>query len=259
MKYLARRYRIVPLAQLVDAIRRRDWSAMPSKSLVVTFDDGHRGNYDLLPIFRKYAVRPTIYLVSRVVATHRHFWFRDLTLAETGRLKRKPNHRRLALLDEEYGFNQTREYPAEERQALSAAEIKEMAPWVDFQAHTCFHPILPGCTDEECRWEVETCRRDLEQLLGHSVEHFSYPNGDHGEREIALAREAGFQSARTVDVGWNDLRTDPFRLRITGVTDDASINMLAAQLTGLTMYVSYRKRGGKGGRCPTTPVEQEAP
>lgn len=254
LRYLTRRYRIIPLDQLVDAIRRRDWSDIPLKSLVITFDDGHRGNYELLPVIQKYGIRPTIYLVSGVVASRRHYWFRQ-KVALIDYLKHKPNKRRLALLAERSRFTQTREYPGN-CHALTADEIEEMAPWVDFQSHTCFHPILPGCTDEECRMEIEDSKRDLEMRLGCSVEHFSYPNGDYTDREVALLRDAGYASARTVDVGWNDVHADPYRLKVTGVADDASINTLASQLTGLTMYLRYRLMGSPGGRWPITPIEQ---
>jgi hypothetical protein len=58
LAYLARSFHFLPLGALVDAIHARDWSAIPPRALVVTLDDGHRSNADLLPVFRKYGVRP---------------------------------------------------------------------------------------------------------------------------------------------------------------------------------------------------------
>ena len=49
-------------------------------------------------------------------------------------------------------------------------------------------------------------------------------------------------------MGWNDRNTDPFRLRITGVTDDASVNLLAAQLSRITGYLRYLSRGSLTGK-----------
>jgi peptidoglycan/xylan/chitin deacetylase (PgdA/CDA1 family) len=159
-----------------------------------------------------------------------------------------PHRKRLEILRQRFGFTPTTEYPEEGQQALSAVEIAELAGCVDFESHTCFHPSLVTCSDEECEAELRESKRDLEKLLGRECRHFSYPNGDYSEREVRLARAVGYLSTRTVDVGWNDVRTDPFRLRITGVTDDASIHLLAAQLSGITMYLRYLKAGSLTGR-----------
>jgi len=248
LRYLAKRYSFITLDRLVEAIRDRDASHLPPRSLVVTFDDGHRGNHRLKPIFEKYGVRPTVYLVSRVVATRRRFWFRHVGEARSHELMPQPNRERLEILRERDGFTPTTEHPEEDRQALSAAELTELAAGVDFGSHTCFHPSLVTCSDEECELELRESKRDLEKLLGRECRHLAYPNGDYSEREIRLAREAGYLSARSIDVGWNGVHTDPYRLRVTGVTDDASIHLLAAQLSGITMYLRYLWAGSPSGR-----------
>jgi peptidoglycan/xylan/chitin deacetylase (PgdA/CDA1 family) len=253
LRYLARIYSLITLDALVDALERQDVSALPRKSLVVTFDDGHRGNHALLPLLRRYGCRPTIYLVSGIVGTARHFWFRDAR-QQFHRLKVLPNQQRLDALRAELGFTPQKEFAPETRQALSALEIREMAPWVDFGSHTCFHSILTTCTDDEARRELGDSKTELERLLGRAVRHFSYPNGDYREREVRLARESGYASARTIDVGWSDVSSDPFRLRITGVTDDASIGLLTVQLSGVATYLRYLLAGSWRGRHRTTVV-----
>src|SRR5258705_5223266 len=75
IRYLSSRYNFITLDNLVDATRTKDWSGIPRRALVVTFDDGHRSNYELLPLFEKYRIRPTIYLCSRIIGTHRRYWF----------------------------------------------------------------------------------------------------------------------------------------------------------------------------------------
>ena len=54
-----------------------NWARVPERALVVTFDDGHRGNHRLLPIFRRYGIRPTIYLCSQIVGTQRGYWVNE--------------------------------------------------------------------------------------------------------------------------------------------------------------------------------------
>jgi len=258
LAYYAKHFTFATLSQLSDALACGSWSCLPTKALVITFDDGHKGNYRLLPLFRQYNVRPTIFLVSRVIRTNRHFWFCHDGV-DSNKIKALSNERRLAALEAQHGFTLIREYSPEDRHALSAEEIAEMAPYVDFQAHTCFHPVLPTCTDEESRREIVQCKSDLEAVLGRPCCAFSYPNGDYGEREVRYVREAGYSCARTIDVGWNGPESDPYRLKIVGVTDDASVNILAAQLSGISMYVKYRLRGGRGGRWPQVRVNESGP
>ena len=52
-----------------------------------------------------------------------------------------------------------------------------------------------------------------------------------------VVTHAGYRSARTIDVGWTDLGSDPFRLKITGVSDDAPLDMVVAQLSGITRWI----------------------
>jgi peptidoglycan/xylan/chitin deacetylase (PgdA/CDA1 family) len=246
LRYLSARFSFATLDAVVDAIRAGDCSRLPERSLVLTFDDGHRGNYELLPLFRRYRVRPTIYVCTQVVATRRRFWF--LEPVETARWKRLDNRARLAELRRATGFEQEREYADSPPQALSREQMLEMAPHVDFEPHTRFHPILTQCTDEEAWEEVLGSKRDLEALLGRPCRHFSYPNGDYLERDVEQARKAGFDSARTVDVGTNDAATDPYLLRVVGLTDDASVDVLAAQVSGIPFYLRNLARGRLGGR-----------
>jgi peptidoglycan/xylan/chitin deacetylase (PgdA/CDA1 family) len=255
LKYLSRRYHFITLNQCVNTIHTRDGSKLPPKSLVVTFDDGYAGNYQLLPLFKAYNIHPTIYLCSQIIDTHRHLWFRTDGVRERQQkgyresLKKLPNRERLARLKTDYNFDPQKEFP--NRQTLNRAELNEMTAHVDFGGHTQFHPILTTCTDDELRQELEGCKQDLEALLGQPCEHFCYPNGDYTEREIDAVKRCGYQSARTSDCGWNDTTTDPYRLKAMDIADDATLNGLIAQMSGAFQYLKYALKGSFNGTHPT--------
>src|SRR5262249_32896745 len=65
LAYLVERYTPIRLEVLIRAIYAKDWSGVPPKALVITLDDGLRGNFKLLKVFRRYQVVPTIYLCSQ--------------------------------------------------------------------------------------------------------------------------------------------------------------------------------------------------
>lgn len=256
LEHISRRYRFVTLDRLVDAIRSRDWRGMPDYPLVVTIDDGHRRNYELMDVLARYGVKPVVFLCSQVVGTRRKYWFK-LEEMDQGMLRRQPNARRLELLRRLVGFTPAREYPEGERQALSLSEMEAMKPHVDFGSHSRTHPSLLACTDEECRDEVFGSKGDVEFLLGEECRHFSYPYGECERRLHRMAREAGYLSARSVHPGWNGIETDLYRLRGMGVADNASINMLVAQLSGVPGLLRHLLGGSMGtlpSRKPSPPA-----
>ncbi len=244
LRYLAERYNFITLSELVDAIREQQWSRLPSRSLVLTFDDAHRRNADLADVLRRYRVVPTIYVCSQLLDTDRHYWFMETDDPEP--LKGRANAERLGLLEQVAAYRPTREYP--DRQSLSLAEATDMSGTVEFASHTRFHPVLTTCGDDECHEEIVRSKAELEQMLGGPCHHFSYPNGDYGPRELAYVAEAGYASARSTDMGWNSADTDVFRLRILGTTDNASVNRLAADMAGVAGYIARARQGSFNGR-----------
>ena len=238
LDYLSRHWTVISLETLVSAIYQKDFSRIPPKSVIITIDDGHAGNVALLPLFKQYRIRPTLFVCTQIINTYRHFWFKiaGQSKAERERLKRLSNAERLVHLKQTTDFDQEKIYP--DRQALNIAEMKEMTQNVDFQPHTQFHPILPHCTETECRQEITESKTDLENLLGIECSHFSYPNGDYTEREIEIVQAGGFRSARTTDIGWNTLKTAPYRLKTVPIADDAGLTLFRAQLTTIPQRIN---------------------
>jgi len=247
LKYLSRSYRFISLSTLVEAIRNRDASAIPPNALVLTFDDGHKGNHALLELFQEYQVTPTISLCSGIVNTHRHFWWKNGAI-DVARLKKMACEEMFRQLRLDTGFAPDKEYP--DRQALSLDELRAMSPFVEFGSHTGFHPVLTNCDDERCLHELADSKTFLEELLQRQIEHFVYPNGDYGEREIRLLKTCGYRSGRTLDIGRNGIESDPCRLKAIGIEDDASINILRAQVSGFFCYLKYSRHGSFLGARP---------
>jgi peptidoglycan/xylan/chitin deacetylase (PgdA/CDA1 family) len=235
LRYLRK---IAELTALSDV--RRKSNGRPR--VVITIDDGHVGNFQLLEVFKAHGIRPTIFLCSSIVGTNRQFWWRhgNMPAARVQRLKLLRNGERLSELVA-LGFRQDAENDA--RAALSERQIASMKPHVDFQSHGRFHPILTSCDDQECTIEITQSRREIERLVSRECVHFAYPNGNYSEREVAMLRSAEYQTARTLDVGWNDVGTDPFRLKAVAVSDDSSRAWFAVQVSLLPAYFRLLRRG----------------
>jgi peptidoglycan/xylan/chitin deacetylase (PgdA/CDA1 family) len=229
LRFLSSRYSFVSLAQLSAALGGGDWSSMPANAVAVTFDDGHRGNRDLLPLFERFGVRPTIYLCSGIVRGDGRFWFR-LPGVDPEPLKLMSPAERERALSASSG---DRAAQPGGRHALTTVEVREMAGAVEFGSHTVSHPILPLCSAAESREEIVSSRAQVGEIAGKPCVHLSFPNGDYTRRELEYVLEAGYASSRTTEIGWNGPRTDRFRLKILSLADDASTNVLAAHLAGV--------------------------
>lgn len=235
--YLKRHYNIIGLQDYLKAV----WQGtkLPRKALVITFDDGHASNYAMLPTLKKLNVPTTIFLCSEIVGTQRHFWFRhsEEMKPQVEALKRIANSVRLQKL-EAFGFEQEKEFA--DRQALTDNEIKEMQASVDFQSHTCFHPILPQCDTATARHEIADSKLQLEQQYNLKINTLSYPNGDYSERDIQLAKEASYECGVTVDSGYNSLRSDLFRLKRFSVNDAHTTEELMVKACGLYALIKHK-------------------
>src|SRR5690606_38437317 len=61
IRFLSKHFTLVALQDFLGW-RQEPRAPLPQYSLIVTFDDGNRGNYELLKTIRDYTVQPPIYV-----------------------------------------------------------------------------------------------------------------------------------------------------------------------------------------------------
>lgn len=223
---LARRYRFVSLEDYLSARSEPTMSALPRYPLVITLDDGHAGNARLIDVFRRFDVRPTIFVTSGIVGTRRSFWWDLLPGGETQAeaLKQVPDEQRVATLAE-HGHTETEE--PDTGSALSHDDVAALRQLADIQSHTVLHPVLARCDGERAWTEIAQSKADLEREYGCDIYAIAYPNGkeqDEGSRESLMAARAGYRCGLTAIPGLNDRYTDPFALHRIVIPDDASVD-----------------------------------
>ncbi len=235
-EYLKKKYKLISLDTYLDAVKNK--TELPPKSMVITFDDGHIGNYELLPIIKKLNIPVTIFLCAAIIDTHRQFWFQHEGLPMSAeKLKKEKNDERLKIL-RKAGFDKNHEYDS--ASALQRNHIEEMRAHVNFQAHAMHHPIFPKCDDEEVRNEIFGTKEALENNFGLQINAIAYPNGDYCERTIRLTKEAKYQCGLTVGYGFNDHNSDLFTLKRLGLPDSYDKNELIGKACGLWDFIKTR-------------------
>jgi peptidoglycan/xylan/chitin deacetylase (PgdA/CDA1 family) len=237
-------FNIIPLRDYIEARTNNTVHLLPKYSLIITIDDGLVGNYKLLEVIKNRKVPLTIFLTSAVVNTDRHFWWNYVSSEEDLRRMKQTANKELAAELLRAKFDKKAAYAT--RQALDAHEIREMMPYVDFQAHTRFHPVLPMCTDEEAYDEICGCKSDLEASFSLDIYALAYPHGNYCDRDITLAKQAGYRCALTVDDGLNRTSTDSFRLKRIYMSDCAGSMEAVVKASGLwtALMRIYKKIGG---------------
>lgn len=233
LSYLKRKYNIVSLEDYVK--KRIDKSI--NHRLIITFDDGHINNSELLYILEKHQVPCTIFLVSEVMNTHKHFWFKwhKLDSDAKNKLKKIPNPQRLEVLKSDYAFDENLEHAVP--QALNLTQIQAMQPWVSFQSHTHSHPCLNRCTDAESFFEIEHSKRQIEELTKQEVFALAYPNGDFETKDTENAKRAGYQCVLTAQGFFNSKEFDTFELKRLSVNDFSSVKELALRTSGVYKWI----------------------
>lgn len=230
LEYLKKNYAIISLGDLKRALYTGTGNVIPANAMVITFDDGWKSNYSLLPVIKAAKIPVTIFLLAGMIDTHRTIW--NYTLDRKGkdvdlneRLKKTANEEKDRKIFEVNGHFPEKEYA--ERSFLSRSEIEEMKPFVDFQSHGTFHPVYPMCAVSELHDDMADAKKILQGKFGISCYAIAYPYGRYGEREMHMAKEAGYDIGRTANnFGLNSLTSNPYSLKAIGIPMNADVRWL---------------------------------
>lgn len=261
MKFLASRYRPIPMSELLEA-RGRPRMIGP-RSVMVTFDDAYRDFAEhAWPILRRHAIPVTLFVPTGYPGGDcGGFWWDRLydalstaeadAVVETPRgriqlssdtaradayrrlrseVKSLPHHDAMALVTtivEHQLGDRTASSPV-----LDWRELTELAAeGVTLAAHSRSHPLLTRVDAGHLASEIAGSLADLQRQAGHAPPAFAYPSGSLSPAVREAAEAAGIQAAFTTRRGINDLGTaDWLALRRINVGARSGLNVIRAQL-----------------------------
>ena len=189
-------------------IRSSDWLAwrqegrpLPPRPVLLTFDDAYADTAEhAFPVLQRHGFGAAVFAVT----------------ARLGRV---------STWDEPLGWTGQRLMTPEQVRHWAARGI-------EFGAHGRTHPDLRALDDRALEQEVLGSADDVEDLLGAPPVAFSYPYGLSDDRVRAAVRRR-FRLAFTVELGLNDLGTDPYRLRRTTIEPSHSrVDLVCAVRSG---------------------------
>jgi peptidoglycan/xylan/chitin deacetylase (PgdA/CDA1 family) len=111
---------------------------------------------------------------------------------------------------------------------VGASQLRELsAIGFEIGAHSRSHPFLPDLDPVSMTTEIARCKDDLEQWLGHRIDHFSCPGGRWSPAVSMTARAAGYRTVSTSRPGALTATADLFRLPRTAILQGAGIDDFA--------------------------------
>lgn len=236
-----------PVTTFGEYIQSFDGEMHLDNSVIVTFDDGYRDNFDVaLPILQKYGLSATFFIATgfrdggmmwndRLIEAVRAAVGQTIDLRDAGgsvtplatfedasncakqtlaRIKRLPQQERATVVE---GIVQSVGHTPSGRMMMVDSEIAALAnSGMEVGAHTVTHPILASLSVDEARTEIMESKRTLERILGSDVKSFAYPNGrpgkDYSAVHVDLVRECGFAGAATTQWGCATRLSSPFEV-----------------------------------------------
>lgn len=120
---------------------------------------------------------------------------------------------------------------------LSRDQVKELSSLgFELGCHSASHPYLTELDEAGLRREITQPKRELEDLLGRRVEHFSCPGGRFNHRVADFVRSAGYKTMATSVMRANPAHGDQFALGRVAVLRHTNVAEFAAICRGQGLW-----------------------
>ena len=204
---------------------------LPSRPLLITFDDGYEDAYsNAMPQLYERKIPAVVFLATGFIESKQIFsWDRvELAFEQTSincavlpilgdRQWQTAKERSLIAKEWVFAAKQisdelrqqatgqllsvlkVSEYDISKIEVLNWQQIREMLNYaISFGGHTCNHPILSKVSLERVKQEVTESKIKIEQEIAQPVYSFAYPNGhaeDFNENVVSELKSAGYRMA----------------------------------------------------------------
>jgi len=131
---------------------------------------------------------------------------------------------------------------------LSTDQVRDLdSQGFGFGCHSMTHAYLSDLPEPELKREIVDAKLQIEQIVGHPIEHLSCPGGRFDRRTLEMARRAGFRTVANSLFHANSSRTSPYDLGRVAMLRDMSLTEFAATCHGQGLWkkrLQHRVRRG---------------
>ncbi len=183
---------------------------LPSKSVLLTFDDGYKDNFvTALPLLKKYRMTAVVFPIAN--------WM--------GKANQWENFH---------------------KEATMTMSVTELQAWRDsgmeIASHTVNHPFLSTCKGSQLQDELIHSKQRLTKLLKVPIDFLCYPYGNFNLATILAAKNAGYKAAFAIFDQvplWN---IDVYALPRIQISARQSINEFKLKVSKIhTIFIAMRQ------------------
>lgn len=210
-------------------------------SIILTFDDGYKDNYDIaFPILKKYNAAAIFFISTNVTDTENMLWHDKFRyLAETEEVGN--NKIKDILLSINNGINKPESFnkllqrvdSPRKRIMMNWEEIKEIGddPLFLIGAHTVNHLPLKNEQTDIQKDEIFNSIKDIENNIRKECkEYFSYPNGLYDLTTLSILKDLKLRYAFTTENGLNTKKSNPYQLKRIGINPSDPIPFVGMKI-----------------------------
>jgi peptidoglycan/xylan/chitin deacetylase (PgdA/CDA1 family) len=116
---------------------------------------------------------------------------------------------------------------------LSETQLRELdAQGFEIGCHSMTHAYLSDLEESDLKREIADAKTRIEQILGHKIDHFSFPGGRYNARAIDVARRAGYATVANSEFHANSATTDRFALGRVAMLRDLTLDQFGVICRG---------------------------
>ncbi len=120
---------------------------------------------------------------------------------------------------------------------LSLEQLRQLhALGFEIGCHSMTHAYLNDLAMPDLRREIVDSGKQIEDIIGSKIQHFSCPGGRYDARAVTVARDAGYRSLATSRARINSSSTNPFSLGRVAIQRGMRTDIFERVCTGEALW-----------------------
>jgi peptidoglycan/xylan/chitin deacetylase (PgdA/CDA1 family) len=243
IKILKSKYTLISIYELEDYYYNK---RALKQSCHITTDDGDRSFYEIVfPVLNKHKIPASLFISPSICYSEKNYWFQEIRGYDDLEIKKlianiikidfeliKSFPISLILktlsIDQIWDvisiYQKIYNLSPKEPQNINVKQILEIEVkgLITIGAHTLNHPILANEKFEKSKTEIIESFNSLQDILGHKISYFAYPNGipeiDFDKREEGILKEIGCRLAFSMGKSDINSKLNPLNIPRYGIT-----------------------------------------
>jgi peptidoglycan/xylan/chitin deacetylase (PgdA/CDA1 family) len=131
---------------------------------------------------------------------------------------------------------------------LNPEQVRQLdAQGFQVGCHSMTHPYLSDLPDAELKREIVDAKALIENIVGHTIDHFSCPGGRYDRRALDMARQGGFATVANSQFYPNSASTSRYELGRVAMLRDIPLKEFTAICHGQGLWKSRLQHEARKG------------